>query len=77
MSAPLTNVFLLLLNDCSKDGVVLVHPTCGPTQADDIPGYVRYQTYEVHFIYYMQSNAPCAVYRPGVLGLLDPTIEWC
>lgn len=26
---------------------VLVHPTCGPTQADDIPGDVRYQTYEV------------------------------
>ncbi|KAJ9453590.1 Sulfate adenylyltransferase [Diplonema papillatum] len=30
-----------------KDGVVLVHPTCGPTQADDIPGTVRYHTYEV------------------------------
>merc|ERR1712154_728006 len=30
-----------------KDGVVLVHPTCGPTQADDIPGAVRYKTYEV------------------------------
>eukprot|EP00245_Coleochaete_scutata_P014998 TRINITY_DN6521_c1_g3_i1.p1 TRINITY_DN6521_c1_g3~~TRINITY_DN6521_c1_g3_i1.p1 ORF type:complete len:401 (+),score=70.96 TRINITY_DN6521_c1_g3_i1:134-1336(+) len=30
-----------------KDGVVLVHPTCGPTQDDDIPGLVRYQTYEV------------------------------
>jgi len=29
------------------DGVVLVHPTCGPTQADDIPGVVRYKTYEV------------------------------
>ncbi|GMI10837.1 hypothetical protein TrLO_g15785 [Triparma laevis f. longispina] len=29
------------------DSVVLVHPTCGPTQADDIPGTVRYQTYEV------------------------------
>mmetsp|Transcript_6800 Transcript_6800/g.10980 ORF Transcript_6800/g.10980 Transcript_6800/m.10980 type:complete len:465 (+) Transcript_6800:2-1396(+) len=29
------------------DGVVLVHPTCGPTQADDIPGPVRYKTYEV------------------------------
>jgi len=27
--------------------VVLVHPTCGPTQADDIPGDVRYATYEV------------------------------
>jgi sulfate adenylyltransferase len=30
-----------------KDAVVLVHPTCGPTQADDIPGDVRYKTYEV------------------------------
>eukprot|EP01060_Flectonema_neradi_P029784 TRINITY_DN419_c2_g1_i1.p1 TRINITY_DN419_c2_g1~~TRINITY_DN419_c2_g1_i1.p1 ORF type:complete len:400 (+),score=107.99 TRINITY_DN419_c2_g1_i1:66-1265(+) len=30
-----------------SDGVVLVHPTCGPTQADDIPGTVRYHTYEV------------------------------
>merc|ERR1712086_749115 len=28
-------------------GIVLVHPTCGPTQADDIPGTVRYKTYEV------------------------------
>jgi len=30
-----------------KDAVVLVHPTCGPTQPDDIPGNVRYKTYEV------------------------------
>eukprot|EP01025_Chloroclados_australasicus_P053602 TRINITY_DN6326_c0_g1_i1.p1 TRINITY_DN6326_c0_g1~~TRINITY_DN6326_c0_g1_i1.p1 ORF type:complete len:490 (-),score=52.56 TRINITY_DN6326_c0_g1_i1:484-1842(-) len=30
-----------------QDGVVLVHPTCGPTQDDDIPGIVRYHTYEV------------------------------
>ncbi len=29
------------------DSVVLVHPTCGPTQADDIAGTVRYKTYEV------------------------------
>mmetsp|Transcript_19342 Transcript_19342/g.43699 ORF Transcript_19342/g.43699 Transcript_19342/m.43699 type:complete len:431 (+) Transcript_19342:87-1379(+) len=27
--------------------VVLVHPTCGPTQPDDISGVVRYKTYEV------------------------------
>ena len=27
-------------------GVVLVHPTCGPTQDDDISGEVRFQTYE-------------------------------
>jgi hypothetical protein len=26
-----------------EGGVVLVHPTCGPTQDDDIPGTVRYQ----------------------------------
>ncbi|KAL4451953.1 hypothetical protein ABPG75_007615 [Micractinium tetrahymenae] len=31
----------------ASDGVVLVHPTCGPTQDDDIPGIVRYHTYEV------------------------------
>ena len=31
----------------SDDAVVLVHPTCGPTQQDDIPGIVRYKTYEV------------------------------
>jgi len=31
----------------AKDGVCLVHPTCGPTQDDDIPGVVRYHTYEV------------------------------
>ncbi len=30
----------------SKNAVVLVHPTCGPTQQDDIPGVVRFQTYE-------------------------------
>lgn len=31
-----------------KDGaIVLVHPTCGPTQEDDISGEVRYHTYEV------------------------------
>ena len=30
----------------SKKAVVLVHPTCGPTQQDDIPGSVRFQTYE-------------------------------
>jgi sulfate adenylyltransferase len=30
----------------SEVGVVLVHPTCGPTQDDDIAGEVRFQTYE-------------------------------
>jgi len=30
-----------------EGAVVLVHPTCGPTQEDDIPGNVRHKTYEV------------------------------
>ena len=30
-----------------EGAVVLVHPTCGPTQEDDIPGAVRHKTYEV------------------------------
>jgi sulfate adenylyltransferase len=30
-----------------EDAIVMVHPTCGPTQADDISGVVRYKTYEV------------------------------
>ncbi len=30
----------------SKNSVVLVHPTCGPTQQDDIPGKIRYLTYK-------------------------------
>lgn len=33
--------------DKAGGAVVLVHPTCGPTQEDDIPGIVRYETYEV------------------------------
>ncbi len=33
-------------SNVSKNAVVLVHPTCGPTQQDDIPGEVRFQTYE-------------------------------
>ncbi len=33
-------------NNVSEKAVVLVHPTCGPTQQDDIPGTIRFQTYE-------------------------------
>ncbi len=33
-------------NNVSENAVVLVHPTCGPTQQDDIPGSIRFQTYE-------------------------------
>jgi len=36
----------LQASNVSKGGVVLVHPTCGPTQDDDIAGEVRFQTYE-------------------------------
>merc|ERR1712166_494237 len=37
----------LTAENVAKDAVCLVHPTCGPTQADDIDGVVRYRTYEV------------------------------
>jgi sulfate adenylyltransferase len=33
-------------DNVSEAGVVLVHPTCGPTQEDDISGEVRFATYE-------------------------------
>ena len=36
----------LSASNVSKNAVVLVHPTCGPTQQDDIPGSIRFQTYE-------------------------------
>ena len=36
----------LTSENVSKDAVVLVHPTCGPTQQDDIPGKIRYLTYK-------------------------------
>ncbi|MFM7267666.1 MAG: sulfate adenylyltransferase [Cyanobium sp.] len=36
----------LAATNVSKEAVVLVHPTCGPTQDDDIAGEVRFQTYE-------------------------------
>jgi len=36
----------LLSDNVSSNSVVLVHPTCGPTQQDDIPGKVSYLTYK-------------------------------
>jgi sulfate adenylyltransferase len=30
-------------DNVGEGAVCLVHPTCGPTQDDDIPGIVRYQ----------------------------------
>jgi sulfate adenylyltransferase len=34
-------------DNVADEAVVLVHPTCGPTQEEDIPGTVRYETYKV------------------------------
>merc|ERR1712086_363210 len=34
-------------DNVAPGSTVLVHPTCGPTQEDDIPGLVRYHTYTV------------------------------
>ena len=39
-------LFTRALHASNVSAVVLVHPTCGPTQQDDIPGGVRFQTYE-------------------------------
>jgi sulfate adenylyltransferase len=36
----------LQADNVGKDPICLVHPTCGPTQDEDIPGIVRYHTYE-------------------------------
>ncbi len=36
----------LAAENVQENAVALVHPTCGPTQQDDIPGSVRVQTYE-------------------------------
>lgn len=33
-------------DNVGENAVCLVHPTCGPTQSDDIPGIVRFHTYE-------------------------------
>lgn len=54
-----------------KDAVVLVHPTCGPTQPDDIPGIVRYKTYEV---LKQQTNDPRVIwaYLPYSMHMAGP-----
>jgi sulfate adenylyltransferase len=51
--------------------VVLVHPTCGPTQPDDIPGDVRYKTYEV---LKEQTNNPRIIwsYLPYSMHMAGP-----
>ena len=54
----------------SDNAVVLVHPTCGPTQQDDIPGAVRFQTYErlaaeVNNDSIRWAYLPCAMHMAG------------
>ena len=46
----------------------MVHPTCGPTQADDIDGTVRYKTYEVAYLSLFNP-----LFNPYLLRLLRPT----
>jgi sulfate adenylyltransferase len=68
----------------ATDGVVLVHPTCGPTQADDIPGEVRHKTYVVlkeetanprvnwaYLPYSMHMAGPREAVHP------PPVTSWC
>lgn len=57
--------------EVGPDAVVLVHPTCGPTQPDDIPGTVRYKTYEV---LKEQTNNPRIVwsYLPYSMHMAGP-----
>ena len=43
----LTPIRFSPVNEQAESAVVLVHPTCGPTQPGDIPGSVRFRTYEV------------------------------
>jgi len=66
-------LFTRALSDPSlrKDAVVLVHPTCGPTQPDDIPGIVRYKTYEV---LKQQTNNPRVIwaYLPYSMHMAGP-----
>ena len=59
--------------------VVLVHATMGPTQEDDIPGLVRYHTYEVlkrelkvRRTVCMRVHALCV----GVRGIGDAAAWW-
>eukprot|EP01038_Epipyxis_sp_PR26KG_P015358 gene15358-20698_t len=66
-------LFTRALDDASlkPNAVVLVHPTCGPTQPDDIPGTVRYKTYEV---LKEQTNNPRIVwaYLPYSMHMAGP-----
>ena len=55
----------------SDNAVVLVHPTCGPTQQDDIPGAVRFQTYERLAVEVNNDNIRWA-YLPYAMHMAGP-----
>ena len=55
----------------SKNAVVLVHPTCGPTQEDDIPGSVRFQTYE-RLAKEVGNQKICWAYLPYSMHMAGP-----
>ena len=55
----------------SENAVVLVHPTCGPTQQDDIPGAVRFQTYE-RLAAEVNNDRICWAYLPYAMHMAGP-----
>ena len=55
----------------SENAVVLVHPTCGPTQQDDIPGTVRFQTYE-RLAEEVNNDRICWAYLPYAMHMAGP-----
>ena len=55
----------------SDNAVVLVHPTCGPTQQDDIPGAVRFQTYE-RLAAEVNNDSICWAYLPYAMHMAGP-----
>jgi sulfate adenylyltransferase len=61
-------------DNVGDDAVCLVHPTCGPTQADDISGEVRYLTYEVlkKEIVEQGNNSVMWAYLPYSMHMAGP-----
>ncbi|WP_392347089.1 sulfate adenylyltransferase [Parasynechococcus sp.] len=55
----------------SDNAVVLVHPTCGPTQQDDIPGAVRFQTYK-RLAAEVNNNSIRWAYLPYAMHMAGP-----
>ena len=54
-----------------EEAVVLVHPTCGPTQQDDIPGAIRFQTYE-RLAEEVNNPKICWAYLPYSMHMAGP-----